>query len=84
MKARLNLTIDEDLLDRIKRYAEIKQVSVSELVEIYFRRIGKRRTRRSIVDLVEKLPKHTIPSGQDLKKEFYEDQADKYGFQDIS
>jgi len=41
MKARLNLTIDETLLARIKSYSENKKVSISELVEQYFYSISK-------------------------------------------
>jgi hypothetical protein len=35
MKVKLNLTIDDGLLTRIKRYAADKKTSVSELVEDY-------------------------------------------------
>ena len=81
MKVRLNLTIEDDLLNKIKRYAASKQVSVSELVEEYFKTIAKtKKQKNNIIDLVDKLPKHSISSSQDLKKGFYEDKAGKYGF----
>lgn len=72
MKARLNLTIDNSLLEKIKQYAASKQVSVSELVEEYFRSVARTKSRKSIIDLVEKLPQHSIPSDQDLKKGFFD------------
>jgi hypothetical protein len=52
-------------------------MSVSELVEIYFRKITKSTKQKSIIELVEGLKKPLIPSGMDLKKEFYEKQWKK-------
>lgn len=80
MKSRLNLTIDNNLLDRIKRYAAKRQTSVSELVEHYFNNLTKPTKRETIIDLVDKLDRPTLADGGDLKKAFYEDQAEKYGF----
>ncbi|WP_240768660.1 DUF6364 family protein [Olivibacter sp. XZL3] len=37
MKAKLNLTIDKQLLTEVKAYAAQKHSSVSELVEGYFK-----------------------------------------------
>ena len=79
MKVRLNLTIDDNLLNKIKRYAASKQVSVSELVEEYFKAIAQPKSRKNIIQLVYKLPDHSISAKKDLKKGFYEDQAGKYG-----
>ena len=80
MKARLNLTIDNSLLEKIKQFAASKQISVSELVEEYFKSVAKSKSRKNIIDLVEKLPRPDISSNQDLKKDFYEEQSKKYGF----
>ena len=80
MKARLNLTIDDDLLFHMKMYATKQQTSVSELVEDYFKRITKPTRRKSIIDLVEELKKPAIEDAADLKDLFYQDQAKKYGF----
>lgn len=80
MKARLNLTIDSRMLDRIKRYASARKVSVSELVEDYFTNLTKPAKRETIIDLVEKLDKPSFPAERDLKKAYYDDQAEKYGF----
>ncbi|MEX2235531.1 MAG: DUF6364 family protein [Cyclobacteriaceae bacterium] len=80
MKTRLNITIDESLLERIKGYAAKRKTSVSELVESYFKHLTKPSNRRTIIDLVDRLDKPSIPEGKDLKKAFYEDQAEKYGF----
>lgn len=80
MKSRLNLTIDNNLLDRIKRYAANRQTSVSELVEHYFNNLTKPPKRETIIDLVDKLDRPSLADRGDLTKAFYEDQAEKYGF----
>ena len=80
MKARINLTIEEDLIHKIKSYAAEKQTSVSDLVEEYFSRVVKPTKRKTILDLVKELPKPDIDDNLDLKKAFYEEQAHKYGF----
>ncbi len=80
MKTRLNLTIDESLLEIVKAYAASKHTSLSELVENYFKTISRPAKRKSIIDLVEKLPKPTIDTTGDLKEEYYKDRSDKYGF----
>ena len=55
MKERLNLTIDAELVESMKAYAASKQMSVSELVESYFRTVTKPLQRKNIVDLVDGL-----------------------------
>lgn len=80
MKSRLNLTIDEDLLLTIKSLANRNQISISELVEEYFKVIAKPVTRKNIIDLVESLPAPKIEDEADLKELFYQTQSQKYGF----
>ncbi len=57
MKERLNLTIDGALLEAMKAYAASKDMSVSELVESYFRAVTRPVERRNILDLVDELEK---------------------------
>ena len=80
MKARLNLTIDNNLLEKLKSYAASKQVSISELVEEYFKSLTKSKPRKNIIDLIESLPAPPIPKDLDLKKAYYEEQAKKHSF----
>lgn len=80
MKTRLNLTIDEALLENIKAYASKKNTSVSELVETYFKSITRPVKKKNIIDLVEKLDKPAISQQLDLKELYYQDQSKKYGF----
>jgi hypothetical protein len=80
MKTRLNLTIEENLMDAIKAYAVKQGVSVSELVEQYFKGLTKPVGRKNIIQLLDKTAAPKIEAGADLKKAFYESQSDKYGF----
>jgi hypothetical protein len=80
MKTRLNLTIDEGLHMRIKNYAASNNVSVSELVENFFKNITKPAKKKNIIDLVEKLDKPAISGDADLKELYYREQSRKYGF----
>jgi hypothetical protein len=80
MKARLNLTIDNNLLENIKSYALKQQTSVSELVENYFKAVIKPAKRENVIDMIEKLDKPLIKEGVDLKDLYYQDKSKKYGF----
>ncbi len=79
MKARLNLTIEDSLLENVKGYAVKQQKSISELVENYFKTVTKPAKRKNILQLVEKLDKPAISETADLKKLYYEENAGKYG-----
>lgn len=79
MKARLNLTIDEHLLNVVKAYAASKNTSVSELVEEFFKNLRRPAKRKTIIDLVEDLPTPKVDVSGDLKKQYYESKSGKYG-----
>ena len=55
MKERLNLTVDGMLLEAMKAYAASKEMSVSELVESYFRSVTRPVRGDSILDLLDRL-----------------------------
>ena len=82
MKTRLNLTIDEDLLKKVKMYADKHDESISSLVEEYFETLVKKPKKKSIIDLIEELPKPKIdfPKDFDFVEEYYKENAKKYGF----
>ncbi|WP_285011012.1 DUF6364 family protein [Pedobacter faecalis] len=80
MKARLNLTIDESLLSRVKQYSENNKISISKLVEQYFKSISKPAMKENIIDMVERLKEAKFNVNADLKNGYYEEQAGKYGF----
>lgn len=80
MKSRLNLTIENSLLEDVKSYAVKQKRSVSDLVESYFKKVTRPSKRKNIIDLVEKLEKSTIDKNADLKNLYYKENAKKYGF----
>lgn len=82
MKTRLNLTIDEDLLKKVKLYADRNNESISNLVEEYFETIVKKPKQKSLLDILDELPKpkEIYPKDFDFKEEYYKERAKKYGF----
>ena len=80
MKSRLNLTIENSLLEDVKSYAVKQKRSVSDLVESYFKKVTRPSKRKNIIDLVEKLEKSTIDKNADLKDLYYKEKAKKNGF----
>ncbi len=81
MKSRVNLTIEESLLSEIKSYASEKQVSISELVEDYFKKLTKPAKTPAIFDMIKDINvEEKFENIPDLKKAYYEDNAAKYGF----
>lgn len=79
MKTKLNLTIDNTLLENIKDYASLKQTSVSSLVENYFKKITTPVKRKNILSMIEKLEKPKIHTKANLKELYYQYQLKKYG-----
>ncbi len=79
MKAKLNLTIDENLLAAMKAYANKQQTSLSELVENYFKSLNKPK-RKNIISLVDKLEAPDLGKTANLIDLYYKEQAKKYGF----
>ena len=73
MKTRLNLTIEDSLLKSTKHYAEKQHISVSELVENYFREVTKPIKRKNFIDLIKELGSHDIDPKADLKELYYQD-----------
>ena len=80
MKARLNLTIDNSLLESGKAYAASKHTSLSELVEGFLKTLSRPAKRKNVVDLIEKLDSPNIDVDVDLKEQYYKDRSGKYGF----
>jgi hypothetical protein len=68
MKERLNLTIDGGLLEAMKGYAASKEMSVSELVESYFRSVTRPVRRDNILDLIDRIGQPAAAGGLRVKK----------------
>jgi hypothetical protein len=69
MKERLNLTIDGALLEAVKAYAVRKEMSVSELVECYFRSVTKPVQNNNILDLMDRIEPPAPRGGEGSIKE---------------
>lgn len=82
MKTRLNITIEQNLLEKVKVYASKKQVSISNLIEEYLKTVVRPKSRRTnIIDIVDRLhPDSNIVSRSNSKNSFYEDQKERHGF----
>lgn len=78
MRAKINLSVEKSLLERIQAYAREKQTSVSQLVEDYFASIARPPKRKSIIEVVDRMKK-PVPSERKLKEEYYKDIEKKYG-----
>ncbi|GAB2489815.1 DUF6364 family protein [Algoriphagus taiwanensis] len=89
MKKKLNITIEENLLEKIKAYAESKDRSVSDLVQEHFETLLKPRPTlpngMTLVEYMKSLPKSKIefPEGMDWKDEYYRAKAKKWGYEDL-
>ncbi len=80
MKNRLNITIDDSLMEQAKRYAVKHQTSLSQLVEQYFKNLTRPVRKENILDFLGKMPKRKITVEEDPKKAYYEQRKKKYGF----
>ena len=80
MKARVNLTIEQDILDRAKKYASDLGSSVSELVENYLKNVSTKVNSESLIDYVDKLEIPDLDKNINYKRQYYEDTGQKYGF----
>ena len=78
MKTRLNLTIDDSQIEDIKAYAIRKNISVSNLVQDFFKSISRQTKRKSVLDLVKELPEPAFKVDDDLKRFYYENKAGNY------
>jgi len=77
MKTRFTITVDEDLIACMKELAAQNGTSVSELVEVYFRKLTRPVKRKSVVGIIKELNTPTINTDANLKELYYEQQAGK-------
>lgn len=57
----------------MKKYAEKKHTSVSDLVETNFKSVTKPVKKETFMNMVEKLGPHNIDTKADLKDLYYQD-----------
>lgn len=80
MKARLTITIEENILSDVKHFALKQHISISKLVENYFSALTKSAKKKNIIDLIENLEVPIIEKDADLKELYYKNQTGKHGF----
>jgi len=84
MKKRLNITVNKDLIKKMKKYAELQETSISHIVEEHFEKLLKQPStiskEMSLVEYVKTLPKSNViyPKDFDFKKEYYKAKAKGY------
>ena len=82
MKAKVNLTIEQETLIKVKKYAEEQNISVSSMVEEYFETLIKpaEDIDTELFEMVQTLkPTIEYPEDFDLMKEYHEAKAKNYG-----
>ncbi|WP_439484271.1 DUF6364 family protein [Cyclobacterium plantarum] len=77
MKKRLNISVKEDLIQKIKKYTALQWTSISNLVEEHFEQLLKQPSRfpkeMSLVEFVKNLPKSKVdfPTDFDFKRGYF-------------
>lgn len=72
MKIRLNITIEESLLERIKKYANKNHISLSNLTQSYYERlVNKEDAPGSIFEFLKKMKPGNYPENFDFKSEYF-------------
>lgn len=80
MKQRLNITVDEVLVNQAKRYAARHKTSLSQMVEQFFKTLTRPSEKKNILELLEELPKPKIKEIGQPRKDYYKERLKKYGF----
>ncbi|MBD3630835.1 DUF6364 family protein [Cyclobacterium sp.] len=89
MKKRLNITVKEDLIQKMKKYADLKGTSISNLVEEHFEQLLKQPSKfskeMSLVEFVKTLPKSKVdfPTDFDFKTEYFNAKSKEYDEQNL-
>lgn len=80
MDTKLTLKLDKDIIDKVKVYADENNISISQMVEIYFASIlSKKNTNKKISPLVQELSGVVKPESVENYKNDYRDYlTDKY------
>ncbi|MFC4870659.1 DUF6364 family protein [Negadavirga shengliensis] len=84
MRKRLNITINKDLVEKMKKYATLRETSISHIVEEHFEALLERPStlhkEMSLVEYVKTLPKSKVayPKDFDFKKGYYKSKAKGY------
>jgi hypothetical protein len=82
MKSRLNVTVDESLIEEAKLYAEKQNKSLSQIIEESLKKLVMRKPpkKQNILELLKTLPKPKSNFDQTSRESYYEERKGKYGF----
>ncbi len=82
MKSRLNITIDESLVEQAKHYAEENHTSLSNLIEDSLRKLVSRQQpkKQNVLDIIKTLPKPIGNTELYSTESYLEANKAKYGF----
>jgi hypothetical protein len=80
MDAKLTLKLDEDVIEKAKDYAKLKNTSLSALIENYLQKItSEKKGKRKITPLVKSLSGIIdLPAEYDHKKDYADYLMRKY------
>jgi len=80
MDAKLTLKLDEDVIEKAKEYAKLKNTSLSALIENYLQKItAEKKGKRKITPLVKSLSGIIdLPADYDHKKDYTDYLMRKY------
>jgi len=80
METKLTLKLNEDIIEKAKKYAKEKKTSLSELVENYFQKLtSNKKSDRKLTPLVKSLSGVIkLPKDFDEKEEYADFLSKKY------
>ncbi|MFH2096700.1 MAG: DUF6364 family protein [Bacteroidota bacterium] len=79
METKLTLKLDKSIIERAKRYAKDKNISLSKMIENYLKAITNKRTKEfKASPLVESLIGVISSQGDDYKKDYKDYLSEKY------
>lgn len=80
MKKKLNISIDEELMKKVKIYATKNKLSLTKLVEDYLLEVTKNITKKELKELEQKTYPTPSQNLDEIKESYFQYQAKKYGF----
>ena len=81
MNKKLTLSLDDTVIDRAKKYAATHKVSLSQIIENYFRLLtsGNKKDKNELSPIVKELMGSiNVPENFDYEEEKYEYLKEKY------
>ena len=81
MKNKVNITIDDKLIQEAKQYAARRKISLSQLIENHLRQLTSRKVhKKNVLEVINELPKAKKTVQKASSESYYEERKKKYGF----